>query len=175
MLAPPKPRKGGHEVDAYETLPGAMPTRAKVRETTEKPLERPLTKEELALRKEAQLEATMRAERYTRYLDALVEFGGDQEQALADVFGMPIDEVRPQRLVLQKEVRTGLAHTTLADELERQDLTQAARMTLLRRHAYSANPAASLKAIDMINDLEGDRADTGTFESFLRLAKGNTR
>jgi hypothetical protein len=136
------------------------------------PIKRKMTKQEIADRTEAQLEQKMRGERYARYLDAMVEHMGDQELALADVYGIKVEDVRVRRLELQADVRQGIGKTQLSDVLERADLNIQSRVSLLRRHAFSNNPAASLKAIDMIQDLEGDRADHGSFESYLRLVKG---
>jgi hypothetical protein len=113
----------------------------------------------------------VRAERHTRYLDALVEFAGDQEQALADVYGLTVEQVRPQRLELLADVRTGIGSTDLGEILERNALDLTARVNLLRRHAYSNTPAASLKALDMIADLDDDRSDHGSFEAYLRMVK----
>jgi hypothetical protein len=134
-----------------------------------------MTGREIAARAEAQLEVKARGERYNRYLDAMIEFAGDQEQALADVYGLTVEEVRPRRLELQADVRNGLGSSDLADVLEQNDLTMRARATLLRKHAYSLNPAASLKAIDMVTELEGERSDVGSFESYLRLIKSQTK
>jgi len=165
----PSPRvthKREHEVDPYPSLPGAMPTHTKV-----EPLNRKMTATDLAKRDEARAEQKMLGERYNRYLDAMAEFKGDQEQALADVFGLSPEEVRPQRLALQNEVCRGIGTSDVGDVLVRNDLALAARASILRRWAYSDNAAASLKAADLAGELEGERASQGSFESFLRLAK----
>jgi hypothetical protein len=169
ILALPSPRKKGHghDADPYETLPGAVV----MHQTTVKPLARKPTKEDAVSRAAAQHDMKVRAERHTRYLDALVEFAGDQEQALADVYGLTVEQVRPQRLELLADVRTGIGSTDLGEILERNALDLTARVNLLRRHAYSNTPAASLKALDMIADLDDDRSDHGSFESYLRMVK----
>ena len=74
-------------------------------------------------------------------------------------------------LDLLAEVRRGMGVSPLGDLLERRGLGLAARVNILGKHAYSDNPAASLKAIDMIGDMAGQTANEGSFESFLRLAK----
>jgi hypothetical protein len=143
-----------------------MPTHVKV-----EPIERKMTATDVAKRDEARVEQKMLGERYNRYLDAMAEFKGDQEQALADVFGLSPEEVRPQRLVLQNEVCRGIGSSDVGDVLVRNDLALAARASILRRWAYSDNAAASLKAADLAGELEGERASQGSFESFLRLSK----
>lgn len=170
MLPPPRVTKHGHghDVDPYQSLPGAVAVH-----TTIEPIKRKMTAGDIEARKTAQLEVKARGERYARYLDALAEHGGDQEQALAEVYGLSVEQVRPRRLELQMDVRSGLGATSLSDVLEQNDLALVARANLLRKHAYSANPAASLKALDMIGELEGERADVGSFESYLRLAKSS--
>lgn len=165
MLPPPRPHKrGAHDVDPYESPPGAVVVH-------HEPITRPLTKADEKARDVAKSEVKARSERYARYLDALTEHGGDQELALADVYGLSPEEVRPRRLELQADVRSGIGGTELAEVLERNDLSLLARVNVLRKHAYSTNPAASLKALDMIGELEGERSEVGSFESFLRLAK----
>ena len=171
MLPPVRPsRSHAHDVDPYESPAGAVPIR--LRSETTEPIKRKMTKEDIAARDLSRKEAKMRAARYDRYLDAMIEFGGDREQAIADVYGLPVEEARLRMTDLHADVVAGIGTSSLADVLERNDLAMAARGALLRRHAYSANPAASLKAIDMVTNLEGERGIvTGTFEDFLRTVK----
>lgn len=166
--------RGGHahDLDPYAPPPGAVPGRSKELATTAAvPIKRKMTKEDIAARDEARRVMKMRAARYERYLDALVEFGGDQEQALADVYGLPREEVRLRRVELHADVKSGIGSSELSEVLERNDLALASRVAVLRKHAFSANPAASLKALDMVSEMEGTRGDVGSFESYLRLAK----
>lgn len=171
MLQAPRPHKrGDHDIDPYESPPGAVPVTLSA-----VPLKRAMTQEDIATRKMARLEAKALATRYEHYLDLMLQSGGDRAQALADVFDLPIEEVRVRLLELHAEVRRGLGSTTLAETLEKSDLSLAARVSLLRKHAYSDIPAASLKALDMVQDLEGNRSDNGSFESFLRVAKAQRK
>lgn len=169
-LQSPRPSHGGkeHKADPYESLPGAVKS---VVTTSVVPINRKMNKRDLALRDEARLEQKMLAERYDHYLDALAEQGGDQIQALSQVFGLSVADVRIRRQELQAEVRRGVGTSSVADTLEKFDLGLVARARVLRSHVYSENPAASLKALDMIQELAGDNQDSGTFESFLRIAK----
>jgi len=172
MLPSPRPtHRHEHEVDPYQSPPGAVPVRLRSESTS--PLKRKMTKADLEARNAARKERAMKAERYARYLEELTDQNGNQEQALAIIFGLQIEEVRLRRLELHAEVRSGLGSTTLADVLERNDLGQVARANLLRKHAYSAIPAASLKALDMVADLDGEHSGLGSFEDFLRLAKSS--
>jgi hypothetical protein len=161
-----------HEVDPYAPAPGAIPGKV-TKVVTEAPmrLTRKMTKDDIQTRDEVRREMKMRETRYKKYLDSLITYGGDQERALADIYGISLEEARARRLELQADVRTGFGNTELADQLEANDVALAARINLLRMHAYSANPAASLKSLDMLSELEGQRSDMGTFESFLRIVK----
>lgn len=165
MLPAPRPSRHTPE-DPYESLPGAVPT-----SVTTEPIKREMTGTDIKLRKQAQLDAKVRGARYDRYLDAMTEHDGDQEKALADVYNLPVEQVRLQRAELHADVRLGMASSSLGEALEQNDLALAARVTLLRKHAYSPHPGASLKAIDMANAMEGGTSDLGSFESFLRTVK----
>lgn len=153
--------------DAYESPPGAVPHKI----VSQQPLKRKLTAEEKAQQIETRKEHKMLAARHARYLNALIEFKGDRELALADVLGISPEEVRPQLLDLLAEVRRGVGVSPLGELLEQQGLGIAGQVNILARHAYSDNPAASLKAIDMIGERQGQTANEGSFESFLRTAK----
>src|ERR1700730_16195437 len=133
MLPSPRPaHRHERSQDAYEQPPGAVPVHV-----VSEPIKRKMTREDLAARKEAQAEIAMRRTRYAAYLEELVEQNGNQEQALAVVYGIQVEEARLRRIELQNDVRTGLGATSLAEVLERNDLGQAARANLLRKHAYS--------------------------------------
>lgn len=159
--------KHEHVRDVYETPPGAVPHQV----VSSEPLKRKLSAAEKAQQVELRKEHKHLATRHARYLDLLAEHGGNREAALAELYGMTREEVRPQLLDLVADVRRGLAVSPLGDLLEQHGLDLSARVNLLSRHAYSDNPAASLKSIDMVNELSGQVNDGGSFESFLRLAK----
>ena len=167
MLPPARTaHKHEREHDLYETPPGAVP-----HVISQEPLKRKLTAAEKTQQKAIRAEHKMLATRHAAYLDALAEHGGDRVKALSEVMGIPEDAVRPQLLDLLAEVRRGLAVSPLGELLERNGLDLAARVNILRGHAYSDNPAASLKAVDLVNDMQGQTADSGSFESFLRTTK----
>ena len=159
-------RRERHE-DAYEAPPGAVI----VHPPTVEPVKRRETRADAALRNTMQAEQAARVARYDRYLDALARTGGDENAALCEAYDLTLEGVALQRDALLDDVRQGIGSSSIASELERNDLSDRARLRLLRAHAYSANPAASLKALDMIGEQAGSRSDIGSFEQTLRLAK----
>jgi hypothetical protein len=168
MLPPAKPRHHEHPIDAYPSLPGAVP-HAEV--LSLEPLKRKLTKAEKEQRGTLVSEQRMRQRRYDRYLAVLADTYGNRIAALATVFGVTEAEAEVRALELHTELKEGIGTSTVADEIERNDLGVSARAAVLRKHLYSSNPAASLKAADMVSEMEGDRQDLGSFESYLRQAK----
>jgi len=177
MLPPAHPRhRHEHDKDPYESPPGAVPGKASNVTTIHAEPKRRMSKEDLAARTAARTELRARATRYNDYLDVLAETGGNQITALASVYGVTEEEAKANRMELQADVRSGIGSTELAEVLERNDLSVAARTNLLRKHAYSNNPAASLKAIDMINETEGAGNNFGgSFEQYLRMAKASAK
>jgi len=169
-LALPPARRHEHERDAYEAADGAVPGKATRVQITSVTPTTP-TSADLAERDQIRAEMRVAATRYNRYLDALHDSFGDQEAALAAAYNLPIEEVRERFYELRVDVRRGQGATDISQVLERNDLTQADRVAIMRRHAYSANPAASLKAVDMISDMEGDSGNLGSFEDYLRTHK----
>jgi hypothetical protein len=169
MLPPAKHHKHEHEADPYESLPGAVPSM----QTTTQPLKREPTKGDVAQRKLRQAEQRALALRTNRYLEARADNMGDIDQALSQVFGVSIEEARERRDELHTEAMRGIGATPLGELLEQNDLSLMARVKLYARHAYSPVPAASLKALQEIGEMEGERQDQGSFESFLRLAKNS--
>lgn len=172
MLPAPRPaHKHGHDRDPYETPAGAVPAKVSNLKTQSAPITREPTKADELARQEAKTELRIRASRYRSYLDEMITNGGDQLAALSIVYGLSIDEVKERREELHADVRSGIGATELAEVLEQHDLGLNTRIAILRKHAFSDIPAASLKAVDMVNDLEGDSGSFGTFESYLRLVK----
>lgn len=168
ILALPAPRIGHkreHEPDAYESPPGAVLTQH------QGPIKRKLTAADRKHRREAQAEQQMRANRYDRYLDLVREYAGDREAALAAVYGLTKEAARAQLRELLTDVQSGRATSSVSQTLENYDLSLTARANLLRTHAYSDNPAASLKAVQLAGELEGNRADLGSFEDYLRISR----
>lgn len=107
--------------------------------------------------------------RYHDYLEALNDHDGQRIKALADVYGLSEEEARKREHELHTDVLRGIGNSTLSDILENEDLGKHARAKLLARHAYSGVPAASLAAIKIASDLDGDKHDSGArYEQHLR-------
>jgi hypothetical protein len=165
-----------HEIDPYQSPPGSVKT------LRSQPLDRPLAGSELALRDAARQEQRDASMRYTVYLDMLGHFGGNRVKALAVAYASGVDPdghaiLMPEEQVIANfpellaDVRKGLVSTSLADMLEEEGLDLRARVSRYRQHVYSDNPAASLKALEAVGELEGNRNDAGSFENYLRLVK----
>jgi hypothetical protein len=165
ILGTARPKKHHHE-DAYESLPGAV---ANVKRGPEEPA--PPTRANLALAADVRADQEMRAARYDRYLEALASNMGDAVAALAEAFEITQEQARANQRALHAEVRSGSGGSDIAPILERADLDIVARVRVLRQHVYSNVPAASLKAIDMLSEMEGSGGNVGSFEQYLRLAK----
>ena len=167
MLPPARTaHKHEREHDLYETPPGAVP-----HVVSSEPIKRKLTPNEKEQQKLLKREHKALAARHERYLYSLAENNGNRELALAEVFNLSVEEVRPQIVDLLAEVRRGLGVSPLGELLEENGLDLRARIALLRQHAYSEIPAASLKAIDLVQELQGQTSDSGSFENYLRLSK----
>lgn len=165
-LPPGRPmRHGDRPIDAYESPPGAV-------HQTRRPLDRPLTNAEKRNLVETRTDQKMRAMRYEAYVDALAATGGNKVAALASVYNRSEDAVLLEYDYLIEDVRTGLGSTSLSKRLEAADLGEQAQVQIIRKHVYSPNPAASLKALDMLREWQGNRTDGLTsFEETLKLAK----
>ena len=161
------PHKHEREIDAYQAPPGSVASPVE----NVRVLETWPAKGNALARAEAREEMRMLDARYRAYLQLLVENGLDRIAALARVFDLSIEEARNREYELHLEVRRGIGATEVGKVLEDHDLGLHERAALMRKWAYSDNPAASLKSIDMAQSLEGDGQHIGSFESFLRLAK----
>lgn len=158
-LALPASRPHRHaeegKVDAYAALAGAVadPHRTPRR----------------GRRAASSTDAEVAAARYDAYIDTLVSVDGDTDAALAIVFGIELADAKTRRVELLTLIRAGAATTSTAALLERNDLTLAARIGIYRKHAYSPFAAASLKALDAIENLDGSGPDEGSdYDSYVR-------
>jgi hypothetical protein len=174
LALPPARHKHEHEVDPYQAPAGAVPTitvKPEKLRRSDKALDRAMTGDEKRSRALAQREAKELGERYDTYIDHLGKCAGDQTEALALTFGLSVEEAYLRRFELHADVCRGMGSSSLGNLLEKHDLGLAARVARYRAHVFSPNPAASLKALQEINEMEGSRSDQGSFESFVRLAK----
>ena len=174
MLPPVRTAHNKHdrEVDAYKTLVGAVPGHvANEKVIRQNPIERDLTEAERAQQLRLRNEAAEKGQRYNAWLDALIEHGGDKIKALAHVYVIEPSEARIRQYELEAHVREGMGASDVGELLDRNNISTAAQARILSNHAYSNNPAASLSAIKIIQEMQGDVTEVGSFESFLRLSK----
>lgn len=160
----PRGREHEHRVDPYRTLAGAMP-----------PPDAPPTKPRKGARAHDENAAYLadqrqRTERYDRYLDSLSTFQGDVDAALAIVYQIDVQQAQERHGELLADVQQGIGSSSLGEIIGRRDLSHNALVTLLRKWAYCGNPAASLKAIDMLRDMGDGAPSEGSFEKYARLA-----
>jgi hypothetical protein len=87
------------------------------------------------------------------------------------VYVIEPSEARIRQYELEAHVREGMGASDVGELLDRNNISTAAQARILSNHAYSDNPAASLSAIKIIQEMQGDTNDVGSFESFLRLSK----
>lgn len=175
VLMLPAPRlthKHERELDAYASPAGAVPGQVSNEKVVKQtPIDRQLTADE----KQAQIilrsEVAAKADLYNRWLDALIASGGDKVLALAEVFDISPEEAKHRQYELEIEAREGMAQTEVGEALERNDLGITAQVQVLRRWVYSDNAAASINALKLVQEAQGDTKDVGSFESFLRLSK----
>lgn len=114
---------------------------------------------------------------YDEYLRALVRHKGDEVNALSEVLALPITEVEDRRLELHEQIleQAGTGRS-LHNLLKESDLGKEARIRILRGHAYSDNPAASLKALQLVDELDQTRiADVNSYESYVRDLMGGRK
>jgi hypothetical protein len=164
--AAPQHREHEHRVDPYKSLPGAMP------DASSPPKRKARAHDEGANYLAEQRE---KVERYDHYLDNLSTYHGDIDQALAVVYGVGVDQAGDRRAELLADVQSGIGSSSLGEIITRRDLSHTALVTLLRKWAYCGNPAASLKAIDMLRDMGEGAPSEGSFEKYARLALLETK
>lgn len=175
MLPPPQTvvrtsahRKHEKHEDPYEAAIAAVPKKVS---TKSRPSSRTLSPAEREQQAELAAAQAASIDRYHAYLDALAANGGNRIAALARAFELDADTVVARERELLGVIAAGRDESPVTKLLERADLDLAARIALLRQHAYSDNQAASLKAIDMVDALVGAGGELGSFESYLRVVK----
>lgn len=181
LQAPRISHEGPHKerhVNPYEVPAGAVPQTVTGKVTGVRPsrrsaIQRSLTPAELAQQKEIRALSKARSARYNHYLDLLIQHEGNRAKALSEIFGIEESEATVRMMELQDEVHLGRGGSEVGEIMERNDLTMAARMNILRRWAYADNAAASINAIKLLQEAEGGGANEGSFEAFLRIAKSS--
>ena len=170
-LAIPVPHKEHeHRIDPYKTLPGAMPD---PQPHAKRKRGRPRKDDVDAMRRADDRHAEI--ERYHRQLPrrAHLLLQGDTDGALAVVYGITVQEAVERHDELLPDVQAGVPTASINEMLKRRDLDKAARVTILRKWAFCNNPAASLKALDMLSELDSGGPSESSYEQFCRLAMAN--
>lgn len=156
-------------IDPYLALEGG----SKPTDEPHKPKRKRGGNKKTAIQKElaaAQQGVRQRENRYDMYLDAMVGTGGNRVAALAVVFKISEQEAVDRYNELLAEVQRGIPTSSVTEVLERNDVTTHARVKVLRRHLYGPIPAASLKAAEMLADLDDRPAHSGTrYEHYIRM------
>lgn len=148
-----------HRIDPYQAAPGGVPT------TDQKPKARRKKNDDIAAKESSEAADGLR---YDLYLDRLIAMGGDKLAAIASIFNLSLQETQARFEELYAQIQHGKASSSIGELLDRNDLNKAAQVAILRRHAYSPNPAASLKALDMIGDLSGTNEEADSYDRYVR-------
>lgn len=112
-------------------------------------------------------------ERYNQYTRALVESNGNPVPALAIVFQISEHEALQRQVALHDELTASMQGMTTAQIFKANDLDKNARIMLLREKVFSGIPAVSLKALDMINDLDSTSSSSDdSWENMVAMALG---
>lgn len=164
-------KHGEHDVDPYLAPAGSVPGRSSNEKVVgRKPIERELTLTEKQQQIILQGEMAAKADRYHRWLDALIVKGGDKIEALVHMGECKDrDEAIERQYVLEIEIRQGQSVSDIGDILMRHDLTQETQVMNIRRWLLSDNAAASLNAQKLLAELAGDSHSEGSFEQLIRL------
>lgn len=143
----------GHYVEAYAPMPGGV----KLVQEQKPPRKKP-----------GELQAAKSV--YKDYVQALLHYQGNEVFAIADVLNISREEAEERKHELHARLCEPVSsNRSLVTVLNEMDLSKEARLAILRHHAYSSIPAASLKAIDAINAMDHGRTqDVTSYEAYLR-------
>jgi hypothetical protein len=172
MLPAPRTHKHGErDKDPYVAPAGAVPGRAtNMKVVGSKPLDRALTDKEREQQIALQGEMAAKADRYHRWLEALIITGGERAQALVHMKECAsIEEAEERAYVLEMEIRQGQTVSDIGDILMRHDLTAEMQVMNIKRWLLSDNAAASINAQKLLQELAGDSHQEGSFEQLIRI------
>ena len=112
-------------------------------------------------------------ERFAAYCTALADNYGNPAQALAVVFDIPIEEAREREVELHTEITRAMQGVSTRELFSMNQMSKEHRMLRLRDFMYSPLPAVALKAMDMLNELDGATKSSGdTWEEWAAMALG---
>jgi hypothetical protein len=123
-------------VDAYQPLPGAM------RQVNEAP---------------AAVAHQIQSRKYqaARYAQLLVRHGGDAIRALAELRGVSVADAAAHFLEYRDEVLRDSTDMDLQSLLELHDAALPQQIAVLRTWMFDEKAAPSLKAVELLRDIEG--------------------
>lgn len=109
--------------------------------------------------------------KFDQYCRELTKSYGDPVPALAIVFDISEDEARERQVELHDEITRAVNSLSTKDLLDMSGLSKPYRIMKLKLAMNSDNPAAMLKAIDMLNDMDGASKTSGeTWEEWIASA-----
>lgn len=83
--------------------------------------------------------------------------------------GIDLDEAESKFPELHDKIIRSATARSVGEVLKEMDLHKEARLEILKQHAYGSVPAASLKALDMISEMDSIRSqDASSYESYIR-------
>ena len=144
-------------VDAYVPLPGAM------RQLNSQP-------------EHVKVQTYTAQQEFARYAQLLVKHKGDPVPAIAELRGLSESDVASDLPRLREELHTRAAGTDLSTLLEKHDVSLVNQIAVLRNWMYDNHAAPSLKAVELLREIEGkagQRRQGQRAEDLIRLALGS--
>lgn len=146
-------------LDPQSALPGAMKRVGPKLAATE--------------REQAKSDPKHLRQRFSLYCKQLTLHMGDPVPALAMVFEISLDEAQERQAELHHEIMRAVNNMSQKELFEMNGISKSHRTMVLKDMMYSDMPAARLKAVDMLNDMDGSGKSSGeTWESWVALAMG---
>lgn len=112
-------------------------------------------------------------QRFSSYCKELVKSAGDPVPAIAMIYGISEEEAREREIELHSEIMRAVNNMSQKELFEMNGISKAHRTMVLKDMMYSDIPAARLKAVDMLNDMDGSSKSSGdTWEEWAAMAMG---
>lgn len=102
--------------------------------------------------------------RFKVYSKTLSLNGGNQVNALCAAYGITEHDAEEHQIKLHDELMKAARGLTTSEVMKMNDVDKNARIMLLKSHMYSSEPGPSLKAIDLLHQI--DSASRGADESW---------
>lgn len=114
----------------------------------------------------------------SRYARALVAFAREPNQiakALAEVYGITVQEAGDRMVELHEKIRGAVrTNMNVGDMIERHDVSIEVRIARTREMVFSADDRTAIRAIEMLNDMDATAKSKrigNTWETFVRRAR----